>query len=153
MRAIYRGLKQVFETLFSGNGSELSSRRPGRIPVAGDVVDRADLAGAKRRTRQPAFPGRRSTSRCSCPARRTRPPGFFFYVPKSNIIEIEMSTEDAATLIMSCGVVQPGSDAAEKRSSARRHGERAQRYANATSTAAVQPSARTPVEAWTADGQ
>jgi uncharacterized membrane protein len=34
--------------------------------------------------------------------------GFFFYVPKSKIIEIDMSTEDAATLIMSCGVVQPG---------------------------------------------
>src|ERR1700723_1181828 len=35
--------------------------------------------------------------------------GFFFYVPKSKVIEVEMSTEDAATLIMSCGVVQPGS--------------------------------------------
>jgi uncharacterized membrane protein len=35
--------------------------------------------------------------------------GFFFYVPKSKIIEVDMSTEDAATLIMSCGVVQPGS--------------------------------------------
>ena len=39
--------------------------------------------------------------------------GFFFYVPKSKIIEIEMSTEDAATLIMSAGVVQPGLRAAE----------------------------------------
>jgi uncharacterized membrane protein len=36
--------------------------------------------------------------------------GFFFYVPKSKIIEIDMSAEDAATLIMSAGVVQPGSD-------------------------------------------
>src|SRR6202012_4202492 len=35
--------------------------------------------------------------------------GFFFYVPKSRIIEVDMSTEDAAPLIMSCGVVQPGS--------------------------------------------
>ena len=40
--------------------------------------------------------------------------GFFFYVPKSKIIEVEMSTEDAATLIMSCGVVQPGSDQQKK---------------------------------------
>src|SRR6266849_2411027 len=36
--------------------------------------------------------------------------GFFFYVPRSKIIEVEMSAEDAATLIMSAGVVQPGSD-------------------------------------------
>src|SRR6476661_8151761 len=40
--------------------------------------------------------------------------GFFFYVPKSKIIEVEMSAEDAATLIMSCGVVQPGSDPQKK---------------------------------------
>ena len=40
--------------------------------------------------------------------------GFFFYVPKSKILEIDMSAEDAATLIMSCGVVQPGSDPQKK---------------------------------------
>ena len=40
--------------------------------------------------------------------------GFFFYVPKSKVIEVEMSAEDAATLIMSAGVVQPGSDQQKK---------------------------------------
>ena len=40
--------------------------------------------------------------------------GFFFYVPRSKIIEVEMSAEDAATLIMSAGVVQPGSDPQKK---------------------------------------
>jgi uncharacterized membrane protein len=40
--------------------------------------------------------------------------GFFFYVPKSKIIEVDMSAEDAATLIMSAGVVQPGSDPQKK---------------------------------------
>jgi uncharacterized membrane protein len=40
--------------------------------------------------------------------------GFFFYVPKSKVIEVDMSTEDAATLIMSAGVVQPGSDPQKK---------------------------------------
>jgi len=29
-------------------------------------------------------------------------------VPKSKIVEVEMSTEDAAMLIMPAGVVQPG---------------------------------------------
>ena len=42
--------------------------------------------------------------------------GFFFYVPKSKIIEVDMSAEDAATLIMSAGVVQPGSDPQKKQS-------------------------------------
>src|ERR1700741_4261759 len=35
--------------------------------------------------------------------------GFFFYVPKSKIIEVDLTAEDAATLIMAAGVVQPGS--------------------------------------------
>jgi uncharacterized membrane protein len=40
--------------------------------------------------------------------------GFFFYVPKSKIIEVEMNAEEAATLIMSAGVVQPNGDAQKK---------------------------------------
>jgi uncharacterized membrane protein len=35
-------------------------------------------------------------------------------VPRSKIIEVDMSAEDAATLIMSAGVVQPGSDPQKK---------------------------------------
>ena len=35
-------------------------------------------------------------------------------MPKSKIIEVDMSAEDAATLIMSAGVVQPGSDPQKK---------------------------------------
>src|SRR6202012_6031163 len=57
--------------------------------------------------------------------------GFFFYVPKSKIIEVDMSTEDAATLIMSCGVVQPGS-ADQKKVGAWAGMANAARVANAT---------------------
>ena len=61
--------------------------------------------------------------------------GFFFYVPKSKIIEIEMSAEDAATLIMSCGVVQPGSDP-QKKIAALAEMANAARVANAADAAA-----------------
>jgi uncharacterized membrane protein len=57
--------------------------------------------------------------------------GFFFYVPKSKLIEVEMSAEDAATLIMSCGVVQPGSDP-QKRIAALAETANAARVANAS---------------------
>jgi uncharacterized membrane protein len=40
--------------------------------------------------------------------------GFFFYVPKSGVIEVDMTAEQAATLIMSAGVVQPGSNGDKK---------------------------------------
>ena len=33
--------------------------------------------------------------------------GFFFYVARSEIIELDMPVEDAAKLIMSAGMIQP----------------------------------------------
>jgi uncharacterized membrane protein len=33
--------------------------------------------------------------------------GFFFYLPRSEVIELSMPVEDAAKLIMSAGLIQP----------------------------------------------
>jgi uncharacterized membrane protein len=60
------------------------------------------------------LPGREEHISVFLPCAPNPTTGFFFYVPKSKIVEIEMSAEDAATLIMSAGVVQPGSDPQKK---------------------------------------
>jgi uncharacterized membrane protein len=113
VRAIYRSLKQVFETLFSGSGS--SFRRVGLVefpsPGMWSIVlisqpPSADIAGS--------LPGKEEHISVFLPCSPNPTTGFFFYVPKSKIIEVEMSTEDAATLIMSAGVVQPGTDQQKK---------------------------------------
>ena len=108
VRAIYRGLKQVFETLFSGHGS--SFRRVGLVefPSPGMwsivLISQAPNEDVAR-----SLPGQEDHISVFLPCAPNPTTGFFFYVPKSKIIEVDMSTEDAATLIMSCGVVQPGS--------------------------------------------
>jgi uncharacterized membrane protein len=113
VRAIYRGLKQVFETLFSGQGS--SFRRVGLVefPSPGMwsivLISQAPSADVAR-----SLPGQEDHISVFLPCAPNPTTGFFFYVPKSKIIEVDMSTEDAATLIMSCGVVQPGSDPQKK---------------------------------------
>jgi uncharacterized membrane protein len=33
--------------------------------------------------------------------------GFFFYLPRSDIVEVGISVDDAAKLVMSAGVIQP----------------------------------------------
>ena len=33
--------------------------------------------------------------------------GFFFYLPRSEVIELSISVDDAAKLVMSAGVIQP----------------------------------------------
>lgn len=113
VRAIYRGLKQVFETLFSGNGS--SFRRVGLVefpsPGMWSIVLISQPPNAEVATK---LPGKEEFISVFLPCAPNPTTGFFFYVPKSKIIEIDMNAEQAATLIMSAGVVQPGSDAQKK---------------------------------------
>jgi uncharacterized membrane protein len=113
VRAIYRGLKQVFETLFSGKGSSL--RRVGLVefpsPGMWSIVL---ISQAPSEDIAHSLPGQEDHISVFLPCAPNPTTGFFFYVPRSKVIEVDMSAEDAATLIMSCGVVQPGSDQQRK---------------------------------------
>src|SRR3974390_1779669 len=136
VRAIYRGLKQVFETLFSGHGS--SFRRVGLVefPSPGMwsivLISQSPSVEVAR-----SIPGQEEHIAVFLPCAPNPTTGFFFYVPKSKIVEVDMSTEDAATVMMSCGVVQPGSDA-QKKGAALAGMANAARVANAS---ALQPEA------------
>ena len=129
MRAIYRGLKQVFETLFSGTGS--SFRRVGLVefpsPGMWSIVLISQPPSVEVANN---LPGQEEHISVFLPCAPNPTTGFFFYVPKSRIIEVPMSAEDAATLIMSCGVVQAGSDG-QKRIAALAETANAAKVANA----------------------
>jgi uncharacterized membrane protein len=131
VRAIYRGLKQVFETLFSGKGS--SFRRVGLVefpsPGMWSIVLISQSPSAEVAK---SLPGQEEHISVFLPCSPNPTTGFFFYVPKSKIIEVEMSAEDAATLIMSAGVVQPGSVADPKKVAALAGVANAARIANAS---------------------
>jgi uncharacterized membrane protein len=138
VRAIYRAMKQVFETLFSGQGS--SFRRVGLVefpsPGMWSIVlisqpPSADVANS--------LPGQEEHISVFLPCSPNPTTGFFFYVPRSKIIEVEMSAEDAATLIMSAGVVQPGSDP-QKKAAALAGMAEAARIANAANPSALKPA-------------
>ena len=137
VRAIYRGLKQVFETLFSGKGS--SFRKVGLVefpsPGMWSIVLISQSPSAEVAK---SLPGQEEHISVFLPCAPNPTTGFFFYVPKSKIIEVEMSTEDAATLIMSAGVVQPGSTVDPKKAAALAGMANAARIANAST---LQPEA------------
>ena len=40
--------------------------------------------------------------------------GFFFYVPRRDVIDLDISVEQAMTLLVSAGIIQPGGDAQKK---------------------------------------
>ena len=114
VRAIYRSLKQVFETLFSGSGS--SFRKVGLVefPAPG-MWSIVLLSQSPSESINGSLPGKEEYCSVFLPCAPNPTTGFFFYLPKSQIIEIDMSAEQAATLIMSAGVVQPGARTDNKR--------------------------------------
>jgi len=112
VRPIYNTMKQIFEALFSKTGSSFRKVALVEFPAPGmwSLVFLSQPPGRDLAARMPQ--GEHVSAFMPCTPNPTT--GFFFYVPKSKIIEVEMNAEDAATLIMSCGVVQPGSDQQKK---------------------------------------
>ncbi len=130
VRAIYRGLKQVFETIFSSNGSGLRKVGLVEFPSPG-MWSVVLISHAPNEQMSNALPGAEEHVAVFLPCAPNPTTGFFFYVPKSKIIEIDISAEDAATLIMSAGVVQPGGSEAQKKIAALGEVMKAANVANA----------------------
>ncbi len=112
VRPIYRTMKQIFETIFSSSGS--SFRKVGLVefPAPGmwSLVFVSQPPSADVAERLPA------TEHVSVflPCTPNPTTGFFFYLPRSDVIDLDISVEAAMTVLMSAGVVQPNGDAQKK---------------------------------------
>ena len=106
IRPIYNSLKQIFQTLFAKGGS--SFRRVGLIefPSRGmwSLVFLSNPASPEIATRLPDTEHVAAFMPCT-PNPTT---GFFFYVARRDIIDLDITAEAAMTLLMSAGMVQPG---------------------------------------------
>jgi uncharacterized membrane protein len=112
VRPLYKSLKQIFETLFSKSGT--SFRRVGLVefpsPGMWSLVFLANSASADVAARLPE--GEHIAAFMPCTPNPTT--GFFFYVPRRDIIDLDLTVEAAMTLIMSAGMVQPGGSEQQK---------------------------------------
>ena len=107
VRPIYRGLKQVFETLFSKSGSSFRTVGLVEFPAPGmwSLVFLSTPPGADLSAQLPSDAEYVSAFMPCTPNPTT---GFFFYVLRRDVIELTISVEDAAKLLMSAGMIQPG---------------------------------------------
>ena len=107
VRPIYRGLKQVFETLFSKSGSSFRTVGLVEFPAPGmwSLVFLSMPPGADLSAQLPSDAEYVSAFMPCTPNPTT---GFFFYVLRRDVIELTISVEDAAKLLMSAGMIQPG---------------------------------------------
>jgi uncharacterized membrane protein len=132
VRPIYNSLKQIFQTLFGKGGS--SFRRVGLVefpsPGMWSLVFLSNSASPEIATRLPDTEHVAAFMPCT-PNPTT---GFFFYVARRDIIDLDITVEAAMTLLMSAGMVQPGDQ--QRRLAALAETARSARPAQANRTAA-----------------
>jgi len=108
IRPIYRTAKQIFQTLFSSSGS--SFRKVGLVefPAPGmwSLVFLTQSPTADISSRLP------ETEHVSAflPCTPNPTTGFFFYVPRRDVIDLDITVEQAMQLLISAGVIQPGGE-------------------------------------------
>jgi uncharacterized membrane protein len=132
VRPIYRTMKQIFETIFSKSGS--SFRKVALVEFPTGMWSVVFLASAPSPGLAARMPGEDYVS-CFLPCTPNPTTGFFFYVPRKDIIELDISVEAAMTLIMSAGMVQPNDDAQKKLTAMAENGRAARAAARETTPA------------------
>jgi uncharacterized membrane protein len=111
VRGVYKGLKQVFETIFSQSGSQFRKVGLVEFPTKGSwsIVF---VSSAPTEVVTDVLPGRKRMISVFMPCTPNPTTGFYFYVPADDIIELPISADEAAKLIMSAGLIQPHGQAA-----------------------------------------
>jgi uncharacterized membrane protein len=113
VRPVYKSLKQIFETLFSKGGSSFRRVALVEFPSPGmwSLVFLSQTASPDIAARLPDTEHVAAFMPCT-PNPTT---GFFFYVPRRDLIELDITVESAMTLLMSAGMVQPNGGADQQR--------------------------------------
>lgn len=110
VRSLHKGVKQVFETIFSQSGT--SFRKVGMVqfpqPGMWSIVFIAQEAAAEIAGK---LPDGNEQIGVFLPCTPNPTTGFFFYLPRREVVELTISVEDGVKLIMSAGLIQPGEQA------------------------------------------
>jgi len=135
VRPIYRTTKQIFQTLFSA--SESSFRHVGLVefpsPGMWSLVFLTQSPSAVIAKHLP------QTEHVSAflPCTPNPTTGFFFYVPKRDVIDLDITVEQAMSLLISAGIIQPGGEDPQDRLAALAQTARAAQAARKAATSAA----------------
>jgi uncharacterized membrane protein len=107
VRPIYKTMKQIFEALFSKTGSSFRTVGLVEFPAPGmwSLVFLSQPPSGDLAEKLPK--GEHVSAFMPCTPNPTT--GFFFYVKREELIVLDISVENAMTLLISAGVVQPDS--------------------------------------------
>ncbi|HEY4847523.1 MAG TPA: DUF502 domain-containing protein [Methylocella sp.] len=109
VRSIYKSVKQIFETVFSQSGTAF--RKVGMIEFPGEGKwSLVFICAPPAEVIAGHLPGAEHVS-VFLPCTPNPTTGFYFFLPARDVIELQISPDDAAKLIVSCGVIQPDASA------------------------------------------
>ena len=106
VRPIYRTTKQIFQTLFSSSESGFRGVGLVEFPAPGmwSLVFLTQPPSAMIAAKLPA--SEHVSAFLPCTPNPTT--GFFFYVPRRDVIDLDITVEQAMSLLVSAGIIQPG---------------------------------------------
>lgn len=106
VRGVYTALKQIFETVLSESGSSFQQVGLVEFPRKG-MWSIVFVAGEGKGEIDARLNGGESTICAFLPCTPNPTTGYLIYVPKSDVILLDMKIEDAAKLVISAGLITP----------------------------------------------
>jgi len=106
VRSVYSGLKQIAETVFSQAEASFDKACLVEYPRRGTWAIAFVSTSAKGEVDQ-KIPSDGPLMSIFLPTTPNPTSGFLLFVPKEDVIELDMSVEDAAKLVISAGLVYP----------------------------------------------
>ena len=106
VRSIYNGLKQIAETVFAQSETSFDTACLVQYPRPG-IWAIAFISTSAKGEIQESIPVDDQLMSVFLPTTPNPTSGFLLFVPKADVIELKMSVEDAAKLVISAGLVYP----------------------------------------------
>ncbi|RAP43275.1 hypothetical protein BYZ73_00780 [Rhodovulum viride] len=106
IRSVYNGLKQIAETVFAQTETSFDRVVLVQYPRQGIWALAFVSTSAKGEIKR-VIPGEEPLLSVFLPTTPNPTSGFLLFVPQSEVIELEMSVEEAAKLVISAGLVAP----------------------------------------------
>lgn len=112
VRGIYKAFKQVFEMVFSSSSNSFKKAGLVEYPHKGNWSVVLISSEAAKQIQEKS--GEKETLvGVFLPCAPNPTTGFFFYIPRSQIIELDISVDEAFKLVVSAGLIQPSEQKAD----------------------------------------
>jgi uncharacterized membrane protein len=106
VRSVYKGLKQIAETVFAQSDTSFDKACLVEYPRKG-IWAIAFISTSAKGEIDRKVPVDQSKTAVFLPTTPNPTSGFLLFLPKADVIELDMSVEDAAKLVISAGLVYP----------------------------------------------